>query len=310
VAESDEDGGGGDSEVERDGSVINEIIDERARDQISQRQDDDGSGSEDEAIDNDQHTVRQFLSRGCVCSKKCSAKFSFDDIYRNRLNVKELESNARDMLIMGIISKDSTVQSDTTIRGTARKRAPPKDLRFQGTKVCLETFLVCYGISKNYLYAVANHVKTRGVVSRCHGNTGKRPHNAFSFSEIKEVVEFIKNYADETGLPQPAAPRGRDNIPPIFLPCDATKKGIHAEYVEICTETGTKAVSLTVFKSTWSNCLPHIKIASPREDVCASCEKMRVAVMDARAETEKLEATVALRDHILQAQRVGLYIRF
>ncbi|KAH3706987.1 hypothetical protein DPMN_066378 [Dreissena polymorpha] len=44
---------------------------------------------------------------------------------------------------------------------------------------------------------------------------------------------------------------------------------------------------------------------SPRDDVCATCEKMRHGVMDPITEEEKLLAVDVLKTHILQAQTVN-----
>jgi len=49
--------------------------------------------------------------------------------------------------------------------------------------------------------------------------------------------------------------------------------------------------------------VPHIKIATPRDDVCATCERLRKAVSDACEEEEKLSSAEALRQHILTAQK-------
>ncbi|XP_053379714.1 uncharacterized protein LOC123532084 [Mercenaria mercenaria] len=266
-------------------------------------------GSEDDSDENDENDedreqVRRFIRTGCGCSKMCHKNFSFQEIYMHRLHVKEMDNESKDMYVMGVVNKECVFPSDKTKHGRERKRAPAKDLYFKGTKVCRKAFLVCFAIGKKYLNTISSHVKTKGVIPRMHGNTGRKAHNAFSYNDVKRIVEYIKNFADEKGLPQPAAPRGRDNIPPIFLPSDTTKKEMHEEYVSLCrsSSSGFKAVSLTLFKNIWSNCVPHIRIAGPREDVCARCEKLRQHVMDARTEPEKLEATTELRDHILVAQ--------
>ena len=46
---------------------------------------------------------------------------------------------------------------------------------------------------------------------------GKKPKHALTFEDVKRVVLFISNYAEEYGIPQPAAPRGRDDTAPTSL---------------------------------------------------------------------------------------------
>ncbi|KAJ8313807.1 hypothetical protein KUTeg_008368 [Tegillarca granosa] len=100
--------------------------------------------------------------------------------------------------------------------------------------------------------------------------------------DIQKVSHFIANYAEEFGIPQPAAPRGRDSVPLIYLPCDTTKIFVHSKYQSSCEEleTPVRSVKYSTFNKIWLQCLPDIKIASPRDDVCATCEKYRKAVVD------------------------------
>ena len=65
-----------------------------------------------------------------------------------------------------------------------------------------------------------------------------------------------------------------------------------------------KVVSLTTLKSVWAACLSHIRIATPRDDVCSTCEKFCRKIMDAVTEGEKLESTDTMRQHVLLAQQV------
>ena len=45
------------------------------------------------------------------------------------------------------------------------------------------------------------------------------------------TVQFIDNYAEEFGIPQPAAPRCRDDTAPIYLTASTTAREIHETYV-------------------------------------------------------------------------------
>ncbi|KAJ8313349.1 hypothetical protein KUTeg_009135 [Tegillarca granosa] len=146
-------------------------------------------------------------------------------------------------------------------------------------------------ISENALY-ITSHIKDHGVSPRTHGNTGKKPRHSLKFNDIKSTVQFISNYADESGLPQPAAPRGRDGVPPVYIPSNMTKK-----VSILCMSRVTKESDII-----WNHCLPHVKIAKLRDDVCAICEKIRNCILDAVTEEDKLEATNRLREHILHAQ--------
>ena len=163
--------------------------------------------------------------------------------------------------------------------------------------------MLLFDIGKHSLGSLTRHISHHGVVPRTHGNTGRKPSKSLKFEEIKTAVQFICNFSDEFGMPQPAAPRGRDNTPPIYLTSDTTKVRVHELYTAVCSETNIRAVKYSTFNNIWRTCLPHIKIATPRDDVCATCEKMRKLVMDAVTEEEKMESTNNMREHILDAQK-------
>ena len=166
--------------------------------------------------------------------------------------------------------------------------------------------MLAYDIGRVALANILRHMADHGIVPRQHGNKGKTKHNALKFEDIQRVVKYITNHADINGIPQPAAPRGRDNIPPVYLSADTTKCQLHSDYVAASADSDppVRTVKLSSFKTIWLTCLPHIKIASPRDDVCATCEKLRKKLTDAVEEEEKLVASTEMRDHVLKAQKV------
>ena len=68
----------------------------------------------------------------------------------------------------------------------------------------------------------------------------KMPKHALTFEDVKRVVLFISNYAEEYGIPQPSAPRGRDDSAPTFLHSSVTKINIHKLYRESCEEAAVR----------------------------------------------------------------------
>ena len=162
------------------------------------------------------------------------------------------------------------------------------EYKFRDVAVCQDAFCLLFDIGNFTLRALHQHIRKHGLTPREHGNKGKRPHNALSYDNVLRVVNFIKNKGDEMGLPMPAAPRGSDGEPPIYLPASISKAALHAEYVSCCADEETRAVKFSTFTSIWRSCVPHIKIASPRDDVCASCEGYRKRIMDARTECDKV----------------------
>ena len=104
------------------------------------------------------------------------------------------------------------------------------------------------------------------------------------------------------GMPQPAAPRSRADIPPTYLPASQNFKTVHSQYVAACTISGSTHVGYSVFKSVWHQCMSHVRFMTPRTDVCVVCEDMRLRVQSALTEEEKLACTAEFRVHIENAQ--------
>ena len=96
----------------------------------------------------------------------------------------------------------------------------------------------------------------------------------------------------------PAAPRGRNDIPPVFVLAYETKVHIHSVYKDSCLACDKRPVGLTLLKNIWLHTLSHIKIIEPRSDLCFACQKRRDNISSAATEEEKLQATCAYMEHI------------
>ncbi|CAG8514497.1 7816_t:CDS:2, partial [Racocetra fulgida] len=90
------------------------------------------------------------------------------------------------------------------------------------------------GISHVYLASIRNHLVSKGLSVRTHGNTGKMPIRKTKMlidEKIKERVKsFILNYAKTYGLPNPGRSKGSDSIT-IFLPAEMTYKSVHEDFL-------------------------------------------------------------------------------
>ena len=105
--------------------------------------------------------------------------------------------------------------------------------------VCLQCWIKVYD-------NIVSHLNENGFVPRIHKNKNRRPGNAFNFEDLKNAVNFIQNYADEFGLPQPNV-KNHGNLF-VFLPSAGNKTLLHATYVKSCRETENRHVGLTTFK--------------------------------------------------------------
>ena len=212
--------------------------------------------------------------------------------------MREMDKTDKDMYIMGSLVESS--EKENTKRGKKRLRST-LTYTYLDTKICKKTFMLIYDIGKHSLQNIVSHLKTHGTIPRIHGNVGRKPKHSLKFEDIKAAIQFVVNYSEQYGIPQPAAPRGRDNDPPIYLPCDTLKKHVHEQYTEHCAQSENRALKYKTFCKVWKNCVGHIKKTSSRDDVCATCERIRKEITDAVTEPEKIAAAEKLRNHNLDA---------
>jgi hypothetical protein len=142
-----------------------------------------------------------------------------------------------------------------------------------------------------------------GPVPREHGSKGRKAYNAYPFEVVNSAMEFVKNYGSVFGLPQPAAPRGRANQAPTYLPANQNHKIVHLKYQEACTEKGKPFMQYRSFIDAWHQCLPHIVFMTPRTDVCQTCENYRISIQRAMSEDEKKKLLSEFSTHLEVAQK-------
>ncbi|KAL4226616.1 hypothetical protein ACF0H5_014599 [Mactra antiquata] len=141
------------------------------------------------------------------CSKNCLALFSKEDVKEHFYNLREYERCVKDAYIMGALNKISS--NDKRCKDNTRKRYR-YEYKFNSTQICRRAFKLIYDIGNRTLKNLIKHINENGNILRIHGNKGKRPKHSLSFEDAEQVVKYIIRYADENGIPQPAAPRGRD----------------------------------------------------------------------------------------------------
>ena len=105
------------------------------------------------------------------------------------------------MYIMGKI-KCKGVSSDGNDTAAKRKRY---SFYFDDREVCNNVFLFTHDFGEKAFKNLIKHMNQNGPTPRTHGNTGRLPKRSLSFDDTSNVVQFIKRYAQEFGLPQPAA---------------------------------------------------------------------------------------------------------
>ncbi|XP_070543678.1 uncharacterized protein [Ptychodera flava] len=249
----------------------------------------------------DEATARRIMEAGCGCNRKCYQRLDFDRVHGYRLDLAEFSRQEKDILLLAKLQ--SMEVSGDTARGEKRSCQRFR-YTFDGQEICEKAFRFVHFVGSQSFKNLKAHYKDKGVLPRVHGLKGKKAHNAYSFEVIADVIKFLEQYAQENGIPMPAAPRGRDGVPPIYLPSSLRKEDIYKQYVDSCKacSPSKQCVGLTTFKGVWSSCAPHIQKMNIRTDVCSKCEKFRQKIMYAVSEEEKLTLTSEYNDHVCCAK--------
>ncbi|XP_077983871.1 uncharacterized protein LOC144438632 [Glandiceps talaboti] len=250
---------------------------------------------------NAESTVTDEFETGCGCNNRCYTNISAERVYQYRLNLAEFSKTEKDILVL---AKMELMEKMGETRRGKKRECQRFGYEFEGQEICERAWRFIHDIGVWSYKSLKAHYKEHGLVPREHGLKGKKVHNAFSFEVIQKVVQFIKEYAGEFGLPMPAVPRGREGTPPVYLPSSVTKETVYSAYVESCEQSQPplKHVGLTTFKNIWKDCVPHIQSISPQTDVCFKCEDFRKKIMYATSEADKLSVTAKYNEHVQKAK--------
>ena len=229
----------------------------------------------------DEEIVSEF-QKGCGCHLSCYEQFSVSEVKEFRLSMRELMKTERDMFLLGklqLLIRDPGSISHARSTKAAKKQRLTVAYALDYRTVCQKAFCFLHCIGEFTLRALRKHITEFGPVPREHGSKGHKAYNAYPFEVVKDAIEFIKNYASVFGLPQPAAPRGRANQAPTYLPAHLNHKLVHKKYQEACQlQEGKPYMQYRSFIDAWHSCLPHIVFMTPRTDVCEMCENYRTNI--------------------------------
>ena len=249
--------------------------------------------------------VSEKLSESC-CEANCLSAFSADEVYQFQLNLLEMSKEQKSMCLLGklhVLSNAGEETSHARQRGSKRQRVTYK-YAFDHRSLCKNAFLFIHDIGEKQLKNMLKHLKENGLVPIVHGNVGKMPATVYPFEVVLNCVQFLRNYAQINGLPQPSARRGRADLPPIYLPASQNYKIVHGLYVKASMERDPtqRVMQYRSFVDVWHKCIPEIQFMTPRTDVCSRCEKFRSNIKVATTEHEKVSVTTAFSEHLAQAQ--------
>lgn len=236
------------------------------------------------------------LAGGCGCEAiDHFTSVAADDVKFLRKQFRGAPQKSKDTFILGALS--SGIFVDDAPHGGA---GPRRRIKFRyvvfGHTVCRKAFSVIYKVGSTRLKRLQKLAGQKACFPELHGNAGGVTWNVSSPEMRERVAEFIRNYASVNGLPMPAAPRGRANNAPTYLPASESFSSVHIDY---CTaQEGDEMVSLSTFKRIWKTHHPDLRFMKPREDVCARCENYRNNLRHSLSDHDKRKVTKEWLAHI------------
>ncbi len=154
------------------------------------------------------------------------------------------------------------------------------------TQICLKAFLFLHGIGRRRYDTVRQYYLENGIEYRIHGNTKRLPHHGFTAEELKIIVSFLQNYAEQNATLLPGRIPSFKRTDLQLLPTNTTKKGVWNCYVKACATQTFRLAAYTTFCKLWKRYVPHIIITTPRTDLCWTCQQNSFAITSSSNKTD------------------------
>lgn len=223
------------------------------------------------------------------CAESCGCKAKLDvrlttEILHSFLHASESDRRAfaHAFVLLGVrvpglpIPQDaSRHKSRRTSSETPQREAKRSQAHYTmfGVPVCRNTFLGVYNIGPklfaNRISAVKDHEFHPAVQT-------KRSQNAKGVCHTRTLAaeEFLREYAETKGAPDPAGGGADSHQPRYVLPVGTLRGDVYKEYKYTLQQQGTDdtALAYSSFLNVWHQKTPHIRIGTPRTDYCDNCK--------------------------------------
>lgn len=212
---------------------------------------------------------------GCKCSRKCYSLYTIDSIEITKLEMMELTTKEKDLVIMAKLQALTTLDpmtSDNKAIPHARQR-PHTRYFHHGHEVCRKFFENIHCVGKDRLGNLMTHLKNEGLTIRRKKSGGRKANTrALSHETTNGIFSFLYNYAEEHAIKLPGRIPGFKDFKLSLLPSELTKERVYDKY-QLSLGVDDRKVALTTFKNIWRSLLPYIVINRPATDLCWTCQK-------------------------------------
>lgn len=257
------------------------------------------NGKEEEDVE---HWAMVILDQELCCkSRKCNRRAGLSELTWFRRCWLSLDRDARQVHTLSMIQAG-------LVPGARAQKERVKYAVWPFGRVCRIMFRWLFCVGHNKLLTLVAHVVENGAVPRVHGHTGKRPNNALTPCQVDSITSWILEFADTYGEAAPGRVRGRSaedgvrDVELIYLPACYTIALLHRLFLsdkpggvpDICGQTFTRIMA--------SDTCAHIRIRSPRSDMCDTCCVLRSELAGCDGLDEMEELGQELADHLRLAR--------
>ena len=201
--------------------------------------------------------INNLLSTPCGCTKSHYDQFEANNVLDFRKQQSSLTGRELDLYLLGSLSAEVKVD-EAAAHSDSRSRAY-FGYRFVGKPVCRTAFMKLHGIGGTRLKRLQGFAAGHSCNPDVHGNVGRTPWNAFPEEVRQKAIEFVQNYAKVNGLPMPAAPRGRGEEAPTYLPASETYRSVHQAYKDHLPEN-EQCMGYQAFVALWHAKAEHCQV--------------------------------------------------
>jgi hypothetical protein len=224
--------------------------------------------------------VNNFINfNGCEC-KNCSQNILLSDFHavlHFQEQYRDLSSNFREDLIVFFVYQ-AIMNADNwyLLRNNkvAYKRIKINYSIEPFGIVCRGVFRKLLSLSDKKLRNILDHVKSENFpIERVHSSLGKA-HNTLSDNTTKSIEKWIIKLSNQLGEPKWKDITTKNDLEYVMLPACYSVSIL----TSMCRkDLGNLAFSRSTFYGILkSDACKHIKIRSPRTDMCSTCERIKV----------------------------------
>ena len=195
--------------------------------------------------DEEEQTVICYIEGGCGChrgpgGKSCLTQFTVTDVIENRLNRLHAGPwEPAEYTHRCWTEWPSASWQQANVQQCFCQVSEGETETVDGIQIlrihCMYGFLFLHSIGWKRLRLLRKQVSVYGIQSVRHGNTGRvLAAKMQTFDDVKNVVKFLQNYAENNALVLPEGAAGHHDCSLQLLPSWETKKVTHVMYVASC----------------------------------------------------------------------------